>query len=85
MLLKCFRLIRVFRFARERKKTVKYSSEILSGIERLLCFLLLLFIICHIISCLWYLVARLEAFGPDTWVSRYSYVDRSPVDVKKNQ
>lgn len=30
-------------------------------------------ILCHTLSCMWFLVARLEDFGPETWVYRYGY------------
>ena len=34
--------------------------------------------ICHIISCLWFLSAKLEGFGPDTWVFRHEYMNDDP-------
>ena len=29
----------------------------------------------HIISCFWYFIAKLEGFGPDTWVFRHDIVN----------
>ena len=32
-------------------------------------------IIVHLIGCLWFFTAKLSAFSPDTWVSRYGMLD----------
>jgi hypothetical protein len=29
----------------------------------------------HIVACLWYLAAKIEGFGPHTWVVRKGYID----------
>ena len=31
----------------------------------------------HIMACFWYFTAKLEGFGPDTWVVRHGYTDES--------
>jgi len=55
-LIKMTRLVRMLKIVKERNKLVKYLSEILKigvGFERLLFFILLFLIACHIIACLW--------------------------------
>lgn len=32
-------------------------------------------ILCHTLSCMWFLVAKLEDFHEETWVTRYGYND----------
>lgn len=29
----------------------------------------------HVVACLWYFLARVDDFSPDTWVVRYGYLD----------
>jgi len=42
---------------------------------RLLKVFLTVVICAHIVACLWYFIAKLEGFNPDTWVSRSGYMD----------
>lgn len=30
----------------------------------------------HLTSCFWFFVAKLEGFSPDTWVTKYGYIDK---------
>ena len=32
-------------------------------------------VLAHIIACVWIFVAKLDGFGPDTWVTRHEYID----------
>ena len=59
---KLYRLVRMTKIARllkivkERKKIVKYFNEIVKiglGFERLLFFMFLFFVLCHIVACIW--------------------------------
>ena len=78
------RLVRMLKIVKERNKLVKYLNEILKigvGFERLLFFILIFFILSHIVCCFWIFSARLEDFGPDTWVVRYGYQDLSNMDL----
>ena len=31
----------------------------------------------HIVACLWFFLAKLEGFGPDTWIARSGYLDEN--------
>ena len=62
-LIKITRLVRMLKIVKERNKLVKYLSEILKigvGFERLLFFILLSLIICHIMACFWIFAGRIH-------------------------
>ena len=40
-------------------------------------FIFTAFICMHVVSCLWYLTAKLDDFSPDTWVTRFDIQDSS--------
>ena len=55
-LIKMTRLVRMLKIVKERNKLVKYLNEILKigiGFERLLFFILIFLVLCHIVACLW--------------------------------
>lgn len=82
-LLRVFRLmkmLRVFRSNRQIQRLIN-TLKVNSGVLRLLRFSLTILIIVHISGCFWYFLAKLEEFGPDTWVSRYSYTSLSNSDL----
>lgn len=74
---KLMRLSRLIKIA----KNLSYLQDIdfiISMNQRLLRFLKVIsgIILClHIASCLWHLTAKMDDFGPDTWVVRFGYVD----------
>ncbi len=61
------------------RKTIKKNvARLNSGnleVERLLLFFFVFGILCHSLSCLWFLVAKLQDFHQGTWVARYGYLD----------
>jgi len=60
-LIKMTRLVRILKIVKERNKLVKYLQEILKigvGFERLLFFILLFFVLSHIVACLWIFASR---------------------------
>lgn len=62
-LIKMTRLIRMFKILKQRNKLVKYMGEFMKigvGFERLLFFLLLFLIICHIVACLWIFTSKIQ-------------------------
>jgi hypothetical protein len=59
-LIKLTRLLRILKIVKERSKLLKYFKELMKvgvGFERLFFFVLMFLILCHIVSCLWVLVA----------------------------
>ena len=87
----------MLKIAKEKSKLVKFLNEKLKisvGFERLLFFILLFTVLCHIVSCLWYFsqtnyihyrvfCARLDDFAPETWIVRYGYQDLKDWEVRK--
>ncbi len=80
------RLYRLFRISRILKLLKnKGNNKYLERIQDFLsirnsvmrmgqsCISIVLFL--HITSCLWYFTAKLDNFEPETWVTRYSYID----------
>jgi CRP-like cAMP-binding protein len=74
---KLMRLSRLVKIA----KNLSYLQDIdfiISMNQRLLRFLKVIsgIILClHVSACLWHLTAKMDNFGPDTWVVRFGYVD----------
>jgi hypothetical protein len=55
-LIRMTRLVRILRIVKDRNKLVKYLNEILKigiGFERLVFFILIFLVLCHIVCCLW--------------------------------
>ena len=49
-------MVRMLKIVKERNKLVKYLNEVLKigvGFERLLFFILIFFVMCHIVACFW--------------------------------
>ena len=44
-------------------------------------FLLLMIMFTHVMGCMWMFLARLDEFGPDTWVFRYNFIDLPMSDL----
>jgi len=62
----------------------KYFLEKLklkANLERLFYFLIGFLVLTHISACMWYFIAKLDNFSPDTWVSRLGYLDQSYFDL----
>jgi hypothetical protein len=70
--------------AKGKNKLMKYLNEVFklrAGIDRLFFFALILFILTHIVACLFYFLAKLDDLSPETWVVKYNLQDQGIVDV----
>ena len=87
-LLRLPKMYRIFRVSRLIKLLKHYHKiEIIEMIQeyfsiknsamRLLKSFFTILICLHLAACFWYFSARLDGFGPDCWVVRYSYIDES--------
>ena len=47
------------------------------GIARLATLLYIILLMVHFAACMWYYVAKVEGFGPDSWVVRHNLQDES--------
>ena len=59
-IIKMTKLLRILKIVKERSKLLKYLNEILKiglGFERLVFFVMIFFIMAHIITCLWVITA----------------------------
>jgi hypothetical protein len=52
-----------------------------NNIERFIIFILLFLILNHLAACIWFLIAKLDDFSPDCWVTRLGYIDEAPYDL----
>ena len=55
------RLLRILKIVKERSKLLKYLNEILKiglGFERLFFFIIIFFMLCHIVACVWVVSAQ---------------------------
>ena len=74
----------MMRIVRERNMFLRHLNDVMkisASLERLIAFIFVFVIMCHINACLWYLVAKIDGIYPDTWVVRYGYQDSSNYDV----
>lgn len=85
-LLRLPKLYRLFRISRLLKLLKHYSKiEIIETIQeyfsiknsamRLIKSFITILLCLHLAACFWYFSARLDNFGPDTWVTRLNYLD----------
>ena len=60
----------MFRLIKERNKLVRYLNEwfkLRAGIERFIFSILSIFIFCHIMACIWFLVSEFNS-DEHTWI-----------------
>jgi hypothetical protein len=70
-LIKLTKLLRVFKIVKERSKFLKYVQDMLQlgyGFERLIFFVLVFLLLCHIVSCLWVFQASFSKNYEGTWM-----------------
>lgn len=73
-LIKLTRLIRVFKMIRDTNKFMKFFKDLLSvtfGLQRLIFFCIILFMMCHIGACLWVLFPQFVTDDPDTMANTW--------------
>jgi hypothetical protein len=80
-LYKLLRILRLFKLLRLLKsnKTLKKVFDLISmnvGIVKMVTVTISVFFLIHLIGCMWFLFAKLDDFGPDTWVVRKNYIDK---------
>lgn len=75
-LARLFRVLRIIKLVKiiKNNKTVQNALEKLSmnpGIMRLITTLIIVSVLVHVFSCLWFLQSKMQDHNPDTWVARY--------------
>ncbi len=67
------RILRLMKFIKERKKFKKHIMHFSSGAQRLVTIIVVFLLACHTASCMWYFIAKIVDFTPNTWVVRYGF------------
>ena len=85
-IIRLFRLIKVFKFAKKNNIT-KFTRNLLDKfhiniqIERLIYYILGLFMFIHLSACFFFFIAKLEDFSPESWVNKLGLIDASPFEL----
>lgn len=74
-LFRIFRVLRILKLIKmiKNNKNIQQFLDKLSmnpGIMRLVTTVIVIFVIVHVYSCLWFLQAKMQGFYPDSWVAR---------------
>ena len=56
-------------------------SSFHSGINRLMNLFFLVIFVMHVIGCLWFYQAKMQDYGPETWVYRANLLDASDITL----
>ena len=84
-LVKLTRLVRIIKIFKPRDgsvfKKAKASLNLGEGFERLVFFVLMSFLICHIIACLWVFTSTFTDEGEESWITSGN-LDSEPISVK---
>ena len=77
-----YRLMKAFRKCISSKTSgVEKFFKLFHSAERLISFLLIFLLLCHVSACLFYLIARIEGIYPNSWVLRYNLQDSPNIDA----
>jgi CRP-like cAMP-binding protein len=81
-LYRIIRIVRLLKFARKNRENELLEKlqdlfQLNTGFVRSLTFVVTLLTVVHIAGCLWFMLARLEGFLPDSWITRSQLLDRS--------
>jgi CRP-like cAMP-binding protein len=76
-LIRIARICKLVRHSRESEVMEKFQDllQLNRGVMRIVSFALTILVIVHIVGCLWFFLAKLEGFTPDSWVVRHRLVD----------
>ena len=81
------RLLRLVKIFSKKNHISKITRNVLDKfhinihIERLIYYLVGLFMFIHLSSCLFFFITKLEEFSPDCWVNRLGLTDSSPFEL----
>lgn len=70
-ILRIVRLLRLLKYVKLMKfKSKKQCVRLNDSIRRIIQVTGLVLFFSHLVACLWFLLAKLDNFGPETWVAR---------------
>ena len=73
-ILRLFKMLRLVKYNKSFKRMFDFI-KMNAGIMRMISVTITVFFIVHLMSCFWFLSAKLDEFKPDTWVVRGNYLD----------
>ena len=74
--------MKVFKDKAKFTRKVIEIFKISQGLERFFSYLMIMLIICHIISCIWFSVATIDKYHTDqTWITRFNFADSEKFDL----
>ena len=82
-LVKLTRLFKVFKMVKEKNKMLKYLQQftrIKYGLDRLIAFFFSFFIMVHLVSCIWVMMAKFHHKPSETWMGNGDYLVLSPYE-----
>lgn len=80
-LLRIVRLFKIFKIFRYSKVVQRFLDliKLNAALGRMIMILVIGFFSVHLVSCIWYLFAKMRDFDPDTWVYRMGLQDAEPL------
>ena len=78
-LLKITKILKVLKFMKGGVFHEYFESY--SGVLRIVSFMLSVCLLVHIVGCLWFFIAKLDNFAPDTWVVRLGMVNKDNFSI----
>ncbi|OMJ80219.1 hypothetical protein SteCoe_19582 [Stentor coeruleus] len=82
-LLRIARLIRIIKILKVKKIFESLSGgsqSTMNALNKLVVGLLMILLLIHFTSCLWNFLPKLENSGPNTWIYKYNYLDKTTAE-----
>ena len=73
----------MIKVVKQKNKFLRYFNETLklsAGFERFIATFFSMLLICHIVACIWHLLAEISDEKPLTWIYRFDFVDKENFD-----
>ena len=83
-LIKLVKMLRMIKIAKQKSSFMKYLNrfvKVKAGIERIMMFMVLFVLMCHIIACFWIILINLEQEDYATWIYTKMYQDMDNFDI----
>jgi hypothetical protein len=76
-MIRILRLLKIMKFVKQNVTINKFLEKLQlnAALTRLITLILLEIFLVHIYSCLWFIAAKFDDFGPDTWIARNDLQD----------
>jgi hypothetical protein len=78
-ILRLFKMVRIIKYNKMFTK-IQEALKMNAGISRMISVMVSVFFMVHLMSCFWFLTAKMSDFEPDTWVVRINMVDSDPFE-----